>query len=318
MALSLNERALRRVEALVAEAEALGVAVRVLSNGTRVIDCGIEAPGGLEAGRIFAEVGMGGLGSVTFTHLVFLGDWWLPALKVYTDQPKLACMAAQYAGWSVSKGDYFAMGSGPGRALIRAEEKLYDELSYTDPATVAVLCLETGTMPTPEVADYIAERAGIAADRLTLLVAPTACAVGGVQVAARVVETGLHKLHELGFDLSKILTGFGTCPLPPVAKSDIRAIGRTNDAILYGGQFHYTVRADDRELEELTPRVPASTSRDYGAPFYDTFKGYKFDFYQVDPLLFSPAEIFVTNVASGRTFHAGQVNGEVLQKSFLE
>lgn len=317
MALSLNERALARAERLVADAEALRVAVQTLSNGTRVIDCGINVSGGLEAGRLFAEVCMGGLGVVAFTH-VTLEDWWLPALSVYSDQPMLACMAAQYAGWSVSRDKYFAMGSGPARALIRAEEKLYDELDYSDQATSAALCLETGTIPSAEVADYIAERAGVTPDALTLLTAPTACTVGGVQVAARVVETGLHKLHELGFDLHKVLSGFGTCPLPPTAKSDIRAIGRTNDAILYGGQVYYAVRADDAELEELIPRVPSSTSSDYGEPFYDTFEGYKFDFYKVDPLLFSPAEISVTNVASGRSFHAGQVNVDILKKSFLE
>ena len=260
---------------------------------------------------------MAGLGTITLTQ-VTLGDWWLPGLAVYTDKPALACLAAQYAGWAVSKDDYFAMGSGPARARILAEKELYEELGYRDEVEVAVLCLEGRTPPSPEVADYIAERAGVAPDALTLLIAPTASVVGGVQVAARVVETGLHKLHEIGFDVHKILSGFGTSPLPPTAKSDIRAIGRTNDAILYGGQVHYTVRADDEELEEVVPRVPASTSRDYGAPFYETFKGYNFDFYQVDPLLFSPAEIFVTNVVSGRTFHAGQVNVEVLRRSFLE
>ncbi|MBE7474634.1 MAG: methenyltetrahydromethanopterin cyclohydrolase [Anaerolineae bacterium] len=317
MTLSLNERALALVERLVDEAGALGVTTHVLSSGTRVIDCGIEAPGGLEAGRIFAEVCMGGLGQLSFGHLN-LDGWWLPAVTVRTDQPRLACMAAQYAGWQVNKENYFAMGSGPARALIRAEEKLYDELGYSDPARVAVLCLEGHVLPPPEIAAYIAERAKVSPEHLTLLIAPTACVVGGVQVAARVVETGLHKLHELGFDLHKILSGIGTCPLPPVAKSDIRAIGRTNDAILYAGQVHYTVRADDAELEQVVSRVPSSTSKDYGAPFYDTFKGYKFDFYQVDPLLFSPAEIFMTNIVSGRTFHAGQVNVDVLKKSFLE
>jgi methenyltetrahydromethanopterin cyclohydrolase len=317
MALSLNERALMLAEELITQAEALGVAVQVLPNGTRVIDCGIAAPGGLEAGRTFAEICMGGLGRLAFTHLNLEG-WWLPAVTVHTDQPRLACMAAQYAGWQVNKNDYFAMGSGPARALIRAEEKLYEELGYSDPARVAVLCLEGRTLPTPEIAAYIAERAKVSPEHLTLLIAPTASVVGGVQVAARVVETGLHKLHELGFDLGQVLSGIGTCPLPPVAKSDLRAIGRTNDAILYAGQVHYTVRADDTELEQVLPRVPASTSKDYGAPFYDTFKGYNFDFYQVDPLLFSPAEIFMTNVVSGRTFHAGQVNADVLKKSFLE
>lgn len=317
MTLSLNERALKLADDLAAEAEALGVTVHLLSNGTRVIDCGLKAPGGLEAGRFFAEICLGGLGRVSFTHLNLEG-WWLPAVTVYTDQPKLACMAAQYAGWQVNKDGYFAMGSGPARALIRAEEKLYAELGYSDSARVAVLCLEGRTLPPPEIAAYIAGRAGVSPESLTLLIAPTASVVGGVQVSARVVETGLHKLHELGFDLDRILSGLGTCPLPPVAKSDIRAIGRTNDAILYAGQVHYTIRADDAELEQLVPRVPASTSSDYGAPFYDTFKGYNYDFYKVDPLLFSPAEIFMTNGISGRTFHAGQVNVAVLKKSFLE
>ena len=317
MTLSLNQRALALVESLIADAEALGVAVHTLDNGTRLIDCGIEVPGGLKAGRLFAEICMGGLGSVTLTQIT-LQEWWLPGVAVSTDKPVLACLAAQYAGWAVSKDDFFAMGSGPARARILAEKELYEELGYRDEAEVAVLCLEGRTLPTPDVADYIAERAKVPPDALTLLIAPTASLVGSVQVAARVVETGLHKLHEIGFDVHKVLGGFGTCPLPPTAKDDVRAIGRTNDAILYGGRVHYTVRADDEELAGVVPRVPASTSRDYGAPFYQTFKGYNFDFYQVDPLLFSPAEIVVTNVVSGRTFHAGRVNVDVLRQSFLE
>lgn len=317
MTLSLNERALTLAERLIADPEKFGVAVETLSNGTRVVDCGVAVPGGLQAGILFAEAGMGGLGQVSLSHTA-LGDWRLPALTVSSDRPVLACMAAQYAGWSVSQDDYFAMGSGPARALIRAEEELYEELGYRDPAAVAVLCLETRQAPTAEIANYIAERAKVAPEALTLLIAPTASLVGSVQVAARVVETGLHKLHELGFDLSQVLSGTGTCPLPPIAKSDLRAIGRTNDAILYAGQVHYTVDAEDDELEEVVPKAPSSTSSDYGAPFYDTFKGYNFDFYKVDPLLFSPAEIFVNNIKSGRTFHAGQVNSDVLKRSFLE
>ncbi|MGD2047898.1 MAG: methenyltetrahydromethanopterin cyclohydrolase [Chloroflexota bacterium] len=317
MTLSLNERALEVTERLIADAKALNVTVENLPNGSRLVDCGIEVPGGLQAGILFAEICMGGLGSIQSTYLN-LDGWWMPGLAVSTDQPALACMAAQYAGWSVSKDDYFAMGSGPARIKIRAEEALYDELGYDDPAGVAVLCLETRTAPTADIAAYIAERAGISPGDLTLLMAPTACLVGSVQVAARVVETGLHKMHELGFDLHQIVSGYGTCPLPPIAKSDTRAIGRTNDAILYGGQVYYTVVADDEELEEMVAKVPSSTSSDYGEPFYDTFKGYNYDFYKIDPLLFSPAEIFVTNVNSGRTFHSGAVNVEVLKKSFVE
>lgn len=317
MPISLNQRALALAQPLIDDSETLGVAAHTLANGARVIDCGIDVPGGLEAGRIFAEVAMGGLGQVSYTSVTY-SDWSLPALIVRSDQPALACMGAQYAGWAVSQGDYFAMGSGPARLLIRAEEML-DQLAFAeggDPQG-AVLCLESRTMPSATIAAYIAERAHVSPEALTLLIAPTASIVGSVQVAARALETGLHKLHELGWDIRQALHGIATCPLPPIAKNDGRALGRTNDAILYGGQVFLTVRSDD-DLEEVIARVPSSTSRDYGRPFYEVFKEYNFDFYQVDPLLFSPAEIAVTNIVTGHTHRAGKVNAEVLRRSFLE
>jgi len=154
-------------------------------------------------------------------------------------------------------------------------------------------------------------------ERLTILAAPTATPAAGVQISARVVETALHKLHELGFDVKTVLTGFGAAPLAPIAKNDLRAIGRTNDCILYGGFVHLTVAGDDAELEALVPRVPSSASRDYGTPFYDLFQRYGGDFYKVDPMLFSPARIALTNVKSGRTFEAGRFDVGVLRQSLL-
>jgi methenyltetrahydromethanopterin cyclohydrolase len=100
-----------------------------------------------------------------------------------------------------------------------------------------------------------------------------------------------------------------------VAKNDLRAIGRTNDCILYGGQARYTIRAGDDELAELASKVPASASYDYGTPFYDIFQRYQGDFYKIDPLLFSPAEVWLTSVETGRTFHAGHLNPDVLTAS---
>ena len=239
-----------------------------------------------------------------------------PALTVTTDRPAVACLAAQYAGWRIDRDGYFAMGSGPGRALIRAEE-LYDDLDWDEHASAAVLCLETREPPPAEVADFVAERAGVPPSALTLLMAPTASVAGGVQIAARVVETALHKLHELDFDVRRVVAGFGSCPLPPVAGDDMAAIGRTNDAVLYGGQVHLTVEADDDDaLRELVERLPASASSDYGEPFGKVLKAADFDFYAIDPLLFSPAQIRLTSVGSGRSFEAGRVNLEVLERSF--
>ena len=258
---------------------------------------------------------MGGLGAVGYAPVVIQGRW-LPALTVTTDRPAAACLAAQYAGWRVDREGYFAMGSGPGRALIRAED-LYDDLDWDERANAAVLCLETREPPPAEVADFIAERAGVQASALTLVMAPTASVVGGVQIAARVVETALHKLHELHFDVRQVVAGYGSCPLPPVAGDDMEAIGRTNDAVLYGGQVQLTVQVDDDDaLRELVERLPASASSDYGEPFGKVLKDANFDFYAIDPLLFSPAQIRLTSVASGRSFEAGAVNLEVLERSF--
>jgi methenyltetrahydromethanopterin cyclohydrolase len=312
---SLNDRALELADRLAADAEAARIAVTTLPNGTRVIDCGAQAPGGFEAGRAFAEICMAGLGSVAYAPLVLDGRW-LPGLTVTTDRPAVACLAAQYAGWRLDRDGYFAMGSGPGRALIRAED-LYDDLDWNEHASAAVLCLETREPPPAEVADFVAERAGVPAERLTLVMAPTASVAGGVQIAARVVETALHKLHELDFDVRRVVAGFGSCPLPPVAGDDMAAIGRTNDAVLYGGQVHLTVEADDDDaLRDLVERLPASASSDYGEPFGKVLKAAEFDFYKIDPLLFSPAQIRLTSVGSGRSFEAGTVNLEVLERSF--
>lgn len=311
----LNRRAYDLVRQMAAEAEALGIAVHVLPRGTEVLDCGVHVRGGFEAGRRLAEVCMGGLGTVALTWQAW-GDKTWPAVTVYTDHPAEACLAAQYAGWAVRHGDYFAMGSGPARAIIRAETELYEHLGYQESADVAVLCLETRRLPTADVADFIAQRAGVDPARLALLVAPTASLAGGVQVAARSVETALHKLHVLGFDVRRVLHGMGVCPLPPPAEDDVHAIGRTNDAVLYGGRVYLTVQADDAELEALVPRLPSSASPDYGRPFYEVLKSYDFDFYRIDPLLFSPAEVVVTNVVSGRSFRAGQVDPAVLKRSF--
>jgi methenyltetrahydromethanopterin cyclohydrolase len=312
--LSLNDRALEFADRLAADVEAARVAVSTLSNGTRLIDCGAKAAGGFEAGRRFAEICMAGLGTVAYAPLVLDGRW-LPALTVTTDRPALACLAAQYAGWRLDRDGYFAMASGPGRALIRAEE-LYDDLDADEHASAAVLCLETREPPPAAVADFVAQRAGVPASALTLLFAPTASVAGGVQIAARVVETALHKLHELDFDVRRVVAAFGSCPLPPVAGDDMEAIGRTNDAVLYGGQVHLTVDADDDALRELVERLPASASSDYGEPFGSVLKRANFDFYAIDPLLFSPAQIRLTSVATGRSFEAGRVDLEVLERSF--
>jgi methenyltetrahydromethanopterin cyclohydrolase len=314
--LKMNERAWSLADACVSRADELRIAVHTLGSGARVIDAGVEVAGGLAAGRVLAELCMGGLGHVELVPLNINGESW-SGVQVWTDHPAEACMASQYAGWAINPEGFFAMGSGPLRARARVEKELFGKLGYGEDVTRGVLVLEGRTLPTDDVAKWIAAKAGIAPSALTIAIAPTASLAGGMQIVARSIETGLHKMDTLGFDVTRVASAIGTAPLPPVAKNDLRAIGRTNDCVLYGGQVRYTIYSEDEELAQLAERLPSSTSPDYGTPFYDIFKRYNNDFYKIDPMLFSPAEVWLTSASSGRTFHAGQPNVDVLRASLF-
>jgi methenyltetrahydromethanopterin cyclohydrolase len=317
---SMNERSYEIAQRMAADADLLNISVEKLACGATVIDAGVKVTGSLEAGRLFSEACLGGLAKVDFCPLNF-GPFTLPGVGIMASRPVEACMAAQYAGWSVEvkvegQKSYRAMGSGPARSLY-GKEALLQKLGIREKADMAVLALESHKLPGNEVASWTAEKCGVSPERVTLLVAPTASLAGSVQVAARVVETGLHKMFEVGFDISSILSGFGVCPIAPIARDDLQAIGRTNDAVLYGGQAWYTAKTDPDKIEEIFEKLPSSASRDYGTPFYELFRRNDFDFYKIDPLLFSPAEVYINELTSGRTFHAGRVNSKILQKSLL-
>lgn len=315
--LGLNARAQAIADDMAARSTELNVAVSTLPSGARVLDAGVQAPGGLGAGLGLAALCMGGLGHISFNQLL-INDLTYAGVQVWTDYPWQACMASQYAGWAVQVGKYFAMASGPLRAHARVEKELFDKLGYAEQAERAVLVLEGRTLPTDEVARWIAGKSGLDPSRLTFAIAPTASLAGGVQVVARMLETGLHKMETLGFDVRRVTSGIGTAPLPPVAKDDLHAIGRTNDCVLYGGVARFTIQADDAELEQLATRLPASSSSDYGTPFYEIFQRYDRDFYRIDKMLFSPAEVWLTSATSGRTFHGGKLNPEVLATSLFD
>jgi methenyltetrahydromethanopterin cyclohydrolase len=312
----LNDRAWAIADRMAHAALELRLDVHTLAGGARVIDAGIAAAGGLAAGRAIVDVCMGGLGHVSFTPLA-IGEDTYQGVQVWTDHPAIACMASQYAGWAVHVDDYFAMGSGPLRAKALVELELFDKLKYAEDAKHGVLVLEGRTLPTDAVAAFVSEKAGLPQSAITFVIAPTASIAGGVQIVARILETGLHKMNTLGFDVRQVVSAIGAAPMPPVAKNDLRAIGRTNDCILYGGQARYTVRADDATLEELAEQLPASASSDYGTPFHEIFERYDRDFYKIDKLLFSPAEVWLTSATTGRTFHGGRLDAAVLRASLF-
>ena len=311
---SVNKGALEIVNTILDEKDSLDCKVSENKNGTTVIDAGIDCMGTAELGRLIGETCLGGLGSVKL-NTMFIGDLELPAVIVGSDYPKIACLASQYAGWIIKVGKYFAMGSGPARALARAEKKLYEGLKYKDRAKKGVIVLESREKPSEEVTEYIAEKCRIASSNLYCIVVPTASIAGSVQISSRIVDVGMHKLQALGFDPEKVRRGYGVAPIAPVAKNDRKAMGVTNDCILYGGRTFYFVKSEDDNLQEMVEKVPSSTSNQYGQHFYDLFKNVGFDFYKVDPLLFSPAEVTINHIETGKIYHAGTLNSEILKQS---
>ncbi len=79
--LSLNDRALAIVRHMIADAEALQLAVKRLSNGATVLDAGVNISGSLEAGRLFAEACLGGMGKVHFCEINY-GEFSFPGVDV--------------------------------------------------------------------------------------------------------------------------------------------------------------------------------------------------------------------------------------------
>lgn len=310
----LNSRASQVVETLVASAAMLRIAVHEIPEAGRVLDCGVEAEGGLGAGLALAQVCTAGLAEVSLISGEIAGRGW-PHVLVATDHAVPACLFSQYAGWQIGVEKFFAMGSGPMRALA-AREEVFKTLDYHEKGEAAVGVLEGRKLPIANVFQFIAEKTGIAPKATTLLVAPTASAAGNFQVVARVVETALHKLFEVGFDVTRIRSAAGTAPLSPVARDDLTGIGRTNDAILYGGRVTLWVRGDDESIAEIGPKVPAMACDSYGEPFLKIFERAGHDFYKIDPHLFSPAEIVFQNLDSGAVHVFGKVAPDVLKQSF--
>jgi methenyltetrahydromethanopterin cyclohydrolase len=320
---SVNKLTLPLVQELITNAAKLRVGIEKLENGCTIIDAGINHVGGLEAGRIIAEICLGGMGTVTLGHRSYTDNWSL-SVNVHTANPVLGCLGSQYAGWSLSHEKYYALGSGPARAMATKQkdgqtipvEELYQELAYHDEGDAATLVIENDAIPPLAIVEKVATACGISPEKLTIIVTPTSSLAGGVQVVARVLEVALHKAHALHFPLENIIDGSGSAPVCPPHPNFVKAMGRTNDAILFAGQVHLFVKGSDEVAEKLANELPSSTSKDYGKPFAEIFKAYEYDFFKIDAMLFSPASVIVTAVDSGKSFRAGKLDNALLDLSF--
>jgi methenyltetrahydromethanopterin cyclohydrolase len=315
---SVNGKAARLVERLRADAAELRITVARGSLDETLIDAGHRSTGGIVAGLRLAEICMGGLGAIEIMTSAATPRWpW--TLTVRSSQPVTACLASQYAGWRLTHGEgkdaFFALASGPARALAR-KEPLFELLDYRDTAATATLVLESSRPPPAPVIRKVADDCRVAPEHLTIIYAPTQSLAGSVQITARVLEVALHKAHELKFPLDRIVEGLGAAPLAPPHPDLVIAMGRTNDAIIYAGRVHLFVTGPAADARALAERLPSDGSRDYGRPFVEIFKRSGGDFYAIDPMLFSPAQVIVTALDTGESFHKGCVDLSLLDASF--
>jgi methenyltetrahydromethanopterin cyclohydrolase len=317
-AISVNERASKLVARLIADAAELRIGVGRGELGETLIDSGARELGSITAGLRIAEICAGGLAEVRLAPYMSTPRWpW--TITVQSSQPVIACLASQYAGWRLSSQEggssFFALGSGPARALAR-RERLFEVLAYADSAANAILVIESNGPPPPDVVTQVARDCRVKPESLTIIFTPTQSLAGGTQIVARSLEVALHKIHELHFPLDRVVEGIGAAPLCPPHPDFVTAMGRTNDAIIFAGQVHLFVTGPASEARSLVGKLSSKASRDYGRPFAEIFKAVKGDFYAIDPMLFSPAKVTVTALETGESFQSGDIDLDLLDASF--
>jgi methenyltetrahydromethanopterin cyclohydrolase len=306
---SLNRMAIELADEALEFATELNVGAYELEDGATVIDFGVEASGGLEAGMLLAELQTAGLATVQ-TRMDEVAGAPIPHVELATDRPAHALLCSQKAGWELSVDGFEGLGSGPARALV-AEEAAFAAVGYTDAFDLTVLTVEADSLPTEAVAQHVADRTDVNTQSVYLPAYRTASLAGSVSGAARVAELAVFRLFELGYDPTDVITASGSAPVPPVPAAEATAMGRTNDAVVYGGQVHLTVAADDPILEE----VASTAAVTYGQPFVDIFDRVDWDVSQIDQSVFAPAHVTI-DVVGGPTYTDGSVHDDVLAESF--
>ncbi|MFC7046589.1 methenyltetrahydromethanopterin cyclohydrolase [Halobacteriaceae archaeon GCM10025711] len=306
---SLNRNAIELADEALDFADELNVGAYALDNGATVLDFGVDHDGGIEAGLLLAEIQTAGLATLN-TRLDEVGGAPFTHVELATDKPALSLLGSQKAGWEVSVDGFEGLGSGPARALV-AEESEFAEIGYVDAFDLTVLAVESTDLPGDAVAEHVADLAGIEPSGVYLPTYATGSVVGSVSMAARAAEMAVFRLFELGYDPRDVLSAHGSAPVAPVTYDEPTAIGRTNDALAYGGRVHLTVREDFDRFEEL----PSTATEEYGTPFVDIFEDADWDFFEVSESVFAPAKVTV-DVVDGPTHVLGGTNEDLLAESF--
>ncbi|MFC7069384.1 methenyltetrahydromethanopterin cyclohydrolase [Halobaculum lipolyticum] len=306
---SLNRMAVELVDEALDFADELNIAGYELDSGATVVDFGVDADGGLEAGLLLAEIQTAGLATLQ-SRMGRVDGSPTPYVELTTDHPGVALLGCQKAGWELDMPGFAGLGSGPARALV-GEEREFQALDYFDEFDLTVLCVESAALPGDDVAEHVAERANVNEQAVFLPTTALGSTAGSVTAAARAAELAVFRLFELGYDPENVQSAAGSAPVAPVSYDETEAMGRTNDAVAYGGEVHLTVSEEFDRFDEL----PSSAADEYGRPFAEVFADADYDFYEVDESVFAPAAVTV-DVLDGPTYALGDTHEDLLAESF--
>ena len=319
MKTSINKLAMKIVREIIAREDELGAKVIPMTCGATLIDMGLYAKGSNEAGILYTRVTLGDMGTVSLGSWKLDEEYTFGSVEVYVTEPLVACVASQVAGWQLGTGEFATIGSGPARAQAAIENDHYmSRTPYRDQNDEVVLCIQDIRYPNDSIALEVARACKVDPKNVYLLIAPSASIVTGIQVSARMIEVVCHKMHEAGFDVSKVINTRGRGPIAPLVLDEIKAMGRINDTLLYGSEVEFWVDATDEEIEGVVKKLVSKTS----SPYYPELFGVVFEkagrnFYNIDRNFHSVAKIQIHNVRTGASFCAGEINYGVIRKSFL-
>lgn len=313
---SVNKAAVAMIKDSIARAEELQIKAWRAECGAHLVDMGLTCPGSWKAGQVFVEAGYGGLGKATY-GVFDLPPFRVPTIDVWVDHPVIAVVASQAGCWELGKGEYAQIGSGPARAVALADR--WSHSGYVDHADEVVVQLQTRQVPTDALCLQVAELCRVEPENVYVVFAPTACLVGAIQVASRTVEQVMVKLFLHGFDIHSVRHGWGTAPVAPLTPDEGEAMGRVNDCLFYGATTVLYSDAPDEEIEPVLKRLcfDVNSGEYWGMPFAQIFEKFHRNWFEVPDLIDSPAHVVINSLRTGRTFVGGQINREVLSRSFF-
>lgn len=235
---SVNQVAVELVDEAIDFADDLGIGVTQLENNATVIDCGVSASGGLEAGVLVAEIQAGGL-IVTRTRLDSIDGVPWTDLELECDDPGRLRRVSRPGNVLRTDGFSGVIG-GPVQVLLGDSiPPREDEFDFT-----VVTCYSTD-LPGASAARQIAEQTGTPTSGVFFVVCPLDSLSGRAALAATTPSGVLSLIGSAGIDSSEMQAVTARAPIPPRKTSMVET---GIDAMELGGSVQVFVSRDVEDV----------------------------------------------------------------------